>query len=427
MAAEKDLNAQVSLQNDLRQAVIENDPVRIEGLLEGASLEDDFRFELIGGVIAAGDYPALVTRLLADAGDEVTPTAYVSYLSSAARQGHAQTAALLADKCTAAGVLADECDTLVVKNAPPEKIVGVARALVANDAAAETRFANMMLTAALDKKYDALSAMLFTGADMRGHGSMILLMLLEKRDEILGDDEDKERYISLFRQVTNGCRDQKDLKTLDLITTLVAYRLPEGKEYPALMDILADAGADPFTMKEEARRFLVKEYQEKGDTARADKWAEWFDTRKEAYTARHAHMFDTLFGGDFRLQDLKQTATEDGDSGLHLAAKARRIPAVMKTLMNGGDLTIDDIFAVNKRGENMLSLAIDRGDAPALLAPAYWGRRAVDVMAVLDEKLSDDRKKWIDMGTIAAQMDHHHLQKMGEDFQPQFRLRPRNV
>lgn len=425
MPAEKDLNAQLSLQNDLRQAVIENDPERIGALIDGAALDDNFRFELIGGVIATGDYPALVARLLSGAGDDVTPTAYVSYLSSAARQGHAQTAALMAEKCIAAGISVAECDDMAVKNTPPQKIAAVAQALVAGDAEAETRLANMMLDATTAKNFDTLSALLATGADMRGHGSIILLMLLESRGDILGEEGDKPRYLGLVGQVIDGCRDHKDLKTLDLVMTLVAYRLPEGKEYPELMERLAEAGADPFAMKEEARRFLVKEYLEKDDTARADKWADWFDTHKDSYTARHAQMFDTLFGHDFRFQDLKQTVDENGESGLHLAAKARRIPAVMKTLIAGGDLTIDDIFAANKRGESMLSLAIDRGDAPALLSPVYWGRRDVDVMAALEEKLSDDRKKWIDMGTIAAQVDHHRLQKMGEDYQPQFRLRPR--
>lgn len=425
MTAEKDTSAQESLQNDLRQAVVENDVARVELLLEGAALNEDFRFELIGGLVAAGDHATLVARLLSDAGDGITPTAYVSYLSSAAQQGHAQTAALFATKCTAAGVSADECDTLVIKNTPADKVIDVARALVGKDSASEQRFANMILTAASNTQHETLAALLSTGADLRGHGSIILLMLIQHRETHFSEAEDKENYLALCGQVVDACHDGKDLKTLDLVMMLVAYRLPENKEYSELMDKLADAGADPFSMNEEAKRFLLKEYSEKDDPARADKWRSWFDTRKDAYTARHAHVFDTLFGADFRLQDLKQNATDEGDNGLQLAAKARRIPQLMKKLAGSDDLTIDDIFSENKRGESMLSLAIDRGDAPVLLSPAYWSRRDVDVMAVLELKLSDDRKKWIDMGTIAAQIDHDRLLNLAEDFQPQLRLRSR--
>jgi hypothetical protein len=425
MAAEKDTGAQERLQNDLRQAVVENDAARVELLLKGATLDEDFRFELIGGLVAAGDYAALVARLLSDAGENVTPTAYVSYLSSAAQQGHAQTAALMAEKCVAAGISADECDALVVKNTPADKIVDVARAVIAKDAKAEQRLANMMLTATTNDQHDSLSKMLSTGADMRGHGSIILLMLLEDRKVHFGEEENKADYLALLGQVIDGCRDYKEIKALDMISTLVAYRLPGGKEYPELLEMLMDAGADPFLMKEEARRFLVKTYEENDDPASAAKWRWWFDMRKEDYTLRYAHVFDTLFGKDFRLQDLKQNATDEGDTGLQLAAKARRIPLVMKKLAGSDSLTIDDVFSENKRGESMLSLAIDRGDAKALLSPTYWSRRDVDVMAVLDAKLSDDRKKWIDMDAIAAQIDHHRLLNLAEDFQPQLRLRTR--
>ncbi|MDP2205734.1 MAG: hypothetical protein Q8K65_05450 [Alphaproteobacteria bacterium] len=425
MTAEKETSAQARLQNDLRQAVVENDAARVELLLGDNTLDEDFRFELIGGLVAAGDHAALVTRLLADAGENITPTAYISYLSSAARQGHVQTAALLAENCTAAGIAADECGAVVVRNAPADKIIDVARAVAARDAQPEQRFANMILTAATNDQHDSLSAMLSTGADIRGHGGIILLMLLEDRAVHFSDDEKKSEYLALLGQVIDSCHESRDIKSLDLLMTLVAYRLPEGKEYPELMERLADAGADPFSMKEEAQRFLVKAYEEKDDPVRADKWRDWFDTRKEAYTARHAHVFDTLFGTDFRLQDLRQNATDEGDNGLQLAAKARRIPQLMKNLAASDDLSIDDIFAENKRGESILTLAIDRGDATALLSPTYWGRRDVDVMAVLEQKLSDDRKKWIDMGAIAAQIDHYSLLNLAEDFQPQLRLRPR--
>ncbi|MFN7115044.1 MAG: hypothetical protein ACK4PK_11875 [Alphaproteobacteria bacterium] len=425
MTAEKDTSVQARLQNDLRQAVVENDAARVELLMDGETLDEDFRFELIGGLVAAGDHCALVGRLLADAGENVTPTAYISYLSSAARQGHAQTAALLTEKCMAAGIAADECDGLVVKNTPADKIVEVARAVVAKDAASEQRFANMTLTAATNAQHETLSALLSTGADLRGHGSMILLMLIQQRENRLSALDDKENYLALCGQVIDACRDGKDLKTLDLVTMLVAYRLPENKEYPELMHRLLDSGADPFYMHEEAKRFLLKEYDEKDNPVESNKWRSWFDDHKEKYTARHAHVFDTLYGTDFRVQDLKQIATDEGDNGLQLAAKARRLPLLMKKLADSGDLSIDDLFDENRRGESLLNLAIDRGDAPVLLSPSYWGRFDVDVMAVLDKKLSDDRKKWIDMGTIAAQIDHHALYDIAEEFQPQLRARPR--
>lgn len=428
MATDKDVNVQDSLQKDLRQALHDNDPARVESLLADAVLGDDFRFELIAGLIAAGDYAALVSRLLKEAGDDVTPTAYVSYLSSAARQGRAATTALMGAKCIAAGIAESECDSLAIKNVPAEKAVDVAQAIVSTLSTDQQarRIGNMMLFAATDDRHDTLQGLLSAYPRFcAGQGGMILLMLLEDRNTYFEGEENKAEYLALLGQVIDACRDSNDLKALDLVMALVAHRVPEGKEYPELLEKLVGAGADPFAMKGEAQRFMVKAYEEKDDLSRADKWRGWFDARMNDYTARHAHAFDTQFGDDFRLQDLRQIASDEGDSGLQLAAKARRISLVMKNLAADDDLNVEDIFAKNKRGESMLSLAIDRGDAAALLSPVYWSRHDVDVMAVLNTKLDDDRKKWIDMDVIAAQIDHHRLQNLAEDFKPQFRLRPR--
>lgn len=429
MSAQKNTSTQEDLQNNLRRAVLEKDIPQVEFLLEGETLDENFRFELIGGLIAAGDHPQLIAHLLDEAGEDVTPTAFVSFLSSAARQGQLETAALLHQKCAAAGIKVNECDEVVVKNAPADKVALVATAVTAQDENAAQRIANMILTATVNNQHETLRAFLESGASPGGHGSMVLLMLLEDRATHFPEDEQKRDYLSLTGGVIQACADHYEMKALDLLLNLVAYRLPDGKEYPELLETLVEAGADPFNMKEEAKRYLVSKYEERDDTARATKWRNWFDAKAADYTAQQAQGFDTLFGVDFRFNDLKQTAGADGASGLQLAARARRLPAMMKALDAGGDLTVEDLFAENPRGESLISLAIDRGDAAVLLSPAYWGGRGIDVVGILEEKLSDDRKKWIDMESLSVQVDLHRLQKLTQDFRTQYRLpaRPRQV
>lgn len=429
MPAQQNTNAQEELQNNLRRAVLEKDVSQVEFLLEGETLEENFRFELIGGLIAAGDHATLVSRLLDQAGEDVTPTAFVSLLASAARQAQLQTAALLHEKCVTAGLKINECDEVIVKNAAADNVVSLAAAVTAGDEKSAQRTANMMLTATVQNQHETLRAFLAAGTSPAGHGSVILLMLLEDRPTHFPDEEQKRDYLSLTGGVIQACADHHEMKALDLLLNLVAYRVPDGKEYPELLETLVEAGADPFTMKEEAKRYLVSKYEESDDTDRAAKWRNWFDAKGADYTAQQAQTFDTIFGADFRFNDLKQTASADGASGLQLAARARRIPDVMKSLQAGGDLTVEDIFAENPRGESMISLAIDRGDAAALLSPTYWGGRGVDMVSVLEQRLSDDRKKWIDMDSLSVKVDLHELHKITQGFMAQYRMpaRPRRV
>lgn len=416
-------SAQAALEADLRQAVLDGDMARVGALAFSAPLDDDFRFELIGGVIAAADDAPLVTRLIDSADGGVTPTAFVNYLAKAAAQGHAQTALYMQEQCIEAGIAASECRERILKNAPADKLVPLVSAM---DRAAPGKniAAEMMLYAAMHDRHDSLAALVKTGASTAGHGGMIIMMLLEDRKTHFAEPEKKQEYLSLLSSVMQLSAGEPG-KGLTLSSTLIAYLLPDGREYPEALDAAMKAGADPFAMKEEAVRFLVKKFNESDDTARADMWRARFDTWQQAYTDKNRHAFDTLFGETFRAQDLLQSAGDHGETGLQLAVKARRIPEVMRALARDPAVGIDHLFAETPSCESPLSLAIDRGDAAALLAPEYWRGRGVDIVAELQSRLSDDRKKWIDMDSIVAQDDTYHLQSMAEDFQPSFRLRRR--
>lgn len=423
-AAPSDPNSsQAALENELRQAVLDGDMTRVEMQAFSAPLSDDFRFELIGGIIAAADAAPLVKRLLDDAGDDVTPTAYVNYLAKAAEQGHPATTILMLEKCTAAGIAESEGLARIAKNAPEDKIAALAAALQ-QEYPDKVIVPNMMLMAATEKKYGAVDALLDIPlpAGQNQHGSIMIMMLMNARDEEFADR--KQDYIAMMSRLIDLCAENEE-KSLSMLMMLVAYKLPEGKEYPELLEKFIDAGADPFALKGEAKRFLTAKFTELDDTARADTWRQRFDTWQQAYTEKHRHIFDTLFGQDFRAQDLLQTATEKGDTGLQLATKARRLPDVMRALTRGGQIAMDDIFAETRHSDSVIHMAIDREDAAVLLAPDYWAKKNTDILSSLESRLSDERKKWIDMDAIAAQVEHFRLQNVADDVGAQFRLRPR--
>ncbi len=414
-----------ALQNELRQAVLENDTARVELLLDGQTLDEDFRFELIGGLVAAGDHAPLVKRLTEEAAENITPTALVTYLASAARQGHGDTAVYFAKKCQAAGIPASECIERAAKNTPAEKIGDVAHKIAdASESPART-LSDFMLSAAVAKEFTALAALADAGATMGPHGGIIMLMVMNARAESFSEPDQKPAYLTLVSKlIDSGC---DDIHTFDLTLPLVAYKLPEGGQDAELMDKFFAAGADPFYLGATARRYLVQTYTEQDNLSKADKWQAWFDARQSEYTEKYRQQFDALFGQDFRVQDLLRTDIENGENGLHLAARARRIPELLRAAEKTGDLDIAALMAEGGRKQSLLSLAIDRGDAAALLKPGYWSRFDVDMPGFLDKKLNDDQKKWIDMDGITAQLDHHRLQKMAEAWQPQFRLRPRSA
>lgn len=412
-----------ALQNDLRQAVIENDAARVETLLHGQTLDEDFRIELIGGLVAAGDYAPLVKRLTEEAGDNITPTALVSYLASAARQGHAETAVYFVQKCTEANIPQSECIERTVKNAPAEKIGDVAQKIAATTKDPVRTLSDFMLFAATAKEYAVLGALADAGASMGPHAGIMTLMMLNARTENFAESDQKSAYLTLVDKVlASGC---DDLHALDMALPVIAYKLPDGQADAELMDKFFDAGADPFYLGAEARRFLIKTYTEQDNLSKADQWQAWFDQRQKEYTDRHRQIFDTLFGHDFRVQDLLRTQTDGGENGLQLAARARRVPELVRAAEKTGDLDMAAMLDEGRHKQSLLTLAIDRGDAAALLKPDYWARFNTDITALLDQKLNDDQKKWIDMDAIAAQIDHHRLQKLAEVWQPQLRLRPR--
>lgn len=413
-----------ALQSALRQAVLENDPARIEELLDGQTLDEDFRLELIGGIVAAGDHAALVKRLVQDAGENITPTALVTFLSSAARQAHSETAAYLVNQCTAADIPRSDCVSRVAQNTPSYKIGEMATRIAADTDDSKQTLADFMLFVTTAKKFDALAELADAGATMRGHSSIILMMALNAQTEEFADGEQKPAYNDLMDKLINRACDDKD--ALDLLLPLVAYKVPDGMTDPAFMESVTKAGADPFYMGAEARRFLIQAYTQKDKPQTADQWQNWFDDRQREYTNAQRHQFDTLFGQDFRVQDLLRTETENGENGLMLAARARRIPELMRAAEKTGDLDVAALLQENAHKQSLLTLAIDRGDAAALLKPSYWSAKGVDMLSVLDKHLSDDQKKWIDMDGICAQIDHHMLQKMAQNWQPPQRLRPRS-
>src|SRR6218665_1803190 len=217
-----------ALQNELRQAVLENNAPRVEGLLEGQTLDEDFRFELIGGLVAAGDHAALVKRLTEEVAESITPTALVTYLASAARQGHSETAAYFFEKSQTAGIPQLECIERTAKNTPAEKIGDVAHKIADVSENPARMLSDFMLSAAMAKEFTVLAALADAGATMGPHGGIMMLMAMKAREESLSGEDQKPAYLTLMgKLIDSGC---DDANTFDISLPLIAYKLPSGEQ-----------------------------------------------------------------------------------------------------------------------------------------------------------------------------------------------------
>jgi hypothetical protein len=143
------------------------------------------------------------------------------------------------------------------------------------------------------------------------------------------------------------------------------------------------AGADPFDCKDRLAEILPRVFNTAadGDEKEKERVEDETDLRvrkaQAAYTARHAAAFDAVFGDDFSIADLRGRADFDGnangDTGLTLAARARRLDIVLQRAAAGDEkLAAEDLASTSSSGRTLASLALSRGDFGVLMAPAYW-------------------------------------------------------
>lgn len=407
--------ADEALQSAVRLAVLDADTPRAMEMMRGYQFDETFRNDILSGVMGLADDVDFVRFLIEEMETDVTATRCIFLLNAACRKNLQQTALYLVEKSLAENVSADDCYQRIFSNFPPEQAAEMAVAMADKTPDRDAALTEMMLQASLAKAYETLGTLVDTGAKTAQHTPIILLALTMCENTELY--EDKDAYLTLFSKVLETTT-AENLNVLDIILPVISYKIPEGHQYPEVIDMLLRAGADPFAMNGEAKRSLVKVFNEQNNAEAADKWESYFQHAQESYTRAYREMFDTKFGDGFKIEDLLKPANDEGDTGLTLAARARRLDVVMAAAVEQKTkaLTLDVIFNQTARKQSALSMAIDRHDLAALMQPAYWVQQDAKIIQSLESRLTDDQKKWADLETVAAKFDQYRLKQQAGRF-----------
>lgn len=411
MPQEKPLSPQDQLEADIRLAILEKDAVSVVASMRGKSFSETFRNDVLGGLIAMDDAVDAVRFVVEEQKTDVGATRLMFLLNAACQRGFADTALYLSQKAMQEGVTADDCYQRIFSHFAPDVAAGMADKLADTMPDRQAALSDMMLSASLSKSYATLGALSDIGAVAGKHLPIVLLALSMCEDETLFKDE--AGYSALFDKITSSvAKDQ--LSTLDIMLPVIAYKIPEENQYPAVLQSLLQHGADPFGMHAEAARYLVKTFNEKADYTQAENWQTLFDREKESITGQYRRQFDQLYAKGFDAGDLQKTINEEGDTGLTLAVKAGALPQMWQALQPQTDkapIDIDMLFAQTSRKQSALSTAIDRGTVTDLLLPAYWLKQDENFVQTIESRLTEDQKKWADLDAVVARVDQYKLKQ----------------
>ncbi|HEX2753562.1 MAG TPA: hypothetical protein VHP34_10760, partial [Alphaproteobacteria bacterium] len=140
-------------------------------------------------------------------------------------------------------------------------------------------------------------------------------------------------------------------------------------------------------------------------------WKNYLGNAQENYTAKYNAQFDEKFANGFSIEDLQKTVNAAGDTGLTLAARARRADAVLDVAVKDGGLTLAAMFNQTAGEKSTVSLAIDRGDLAQWIRPSYWLKQDPHILKAIEEKLTEEQRKWAELDVLAAKIDQHKLKQ----------------
>lgn len=405
--------ADAALETAVRQAVLEQDTARAMHLMRGRGFTEDFRNDILSGVMGLADDVHFVRFLIEEMETETTATRCVFLLNAACRKNLTDTTVYLVERALAEDISREDCYNRIFSNFSPAGACAVAQKIAdkADDRAAAMTEA--LHQAALAKAYPAIGALVDAGAVAGQHMPMVLLSVMMCQDEAFYND--KEKYLETLHKVLQTAT-PLNRAALDLTLPVVAYKVPDDAQYPEVLDMLLDAGADPFAMKAEAARALTQTFNDRGDFAAEENWQNYFAAAQEKYTANYGAAFDAVFGKGFTITDLLKPVNDAGDTGLTLAARARRADTVLDVAAKTGGLTLADMFNEISTKQSAMSIAIDRGDLAQWIRPAYWFKQEAQVLQTIESKLTDEQKKWADLDLLAAKMDQHKLKQTAARF-----------
>lgn len=400
--------ADAALETAVRQAILEEDTTRAMDMMRGHAFSEEFRNDILGGVMGLADDVGFVRFLVEELDTEMTATRCVFLLNAACRKNLTDTTVYLVERALAENISRHDCYSRIFSNFSAEGAAEVVQKLAEKTSDRAAAMTEAMLDAALAKSYAALGTLVDAGAVADKHMPIVLLSLMMCQDEAFYND--KEKYLETFQKVLQTATPQ-NLATLDLMLPIAAYKVPDQAQYPEVLEMLVNAGADPFAMKGEVVRALTKAFNDRGDFAAEEHWKNYLGNAQENYTAKYNAQFDEKFANGFSIEDLQKTVNAAGDTGLTLAARARRADAVLDVAVKDGGLTLAAMFNQTAGEKSTVSLAIDRGDLAQWIRPSYWLKQDPHILKAIEEKLTEEQKKWAELDVLAAKIDQHKLKQ----------------
>ncbi len=414
MPVNKDDIGDEPLESKVTEAFLQKDYAGVIALLRAEkTLDDSFKGSVLSTAITAPSL-AVVKYIFEEAKIELSAPSAMLLLLDAANKQHTDIAIYLCERNTELGLVRADSYNIVLEKFPEENHAAILDKIASATPEKQDALDSLMAAAADTKKFDALSHAIDLGANVNvGGDSLLTKILLSKPEEFFSD---KEKYLGLVEKFfTHGYTGGI---VLDASLTLAAHLSVAGGQYPEVVDIMLDNGADPFFGNRAAETLLREKLEETGDSERLGAVKLRFAKARKDYTATARHEFQTMFKDDFRLQDLREYADDHGDNGFTLAAKARLLDKVMGRAIEEGPLSLQvgDLTRQNSEKRTFMSYATDRGDQNQLLDINYWSRRAQTLISGLADNLGETEKKAIDFAGLNAGFQHQVLRSKARPF-----------
>lgn len=259
---------------------------------------------------------------------------------------------------------------------------------------------NLLLAAAREKRFDIIPRLIEDGGDANVCAEDVLRAVPAMRGDVTRS-ADNDACLAVIAILKDGL---EDMRLADVALVCAVENKEQFFRYPALTRCLIEGGADPF-FAGCAAMLRLKEY---GDVLME---RELFDAQANWIKQSRAQ-FETLFGHDYRVEDLLMPLDDGGETGLMLAVRAFKLEEVMAVARKKDDalITFADITRQNARGQSVLSLALDRTMGNVLFAHPNWVTQEPHLLEKLSATLTPAQKNYTDMDEIATVLHQQRLQ-----------------
>lgn len=399
------------LEKQVRDAFAERNYANVILAIKDKDLPNDFKGSILQEAVEAGSL--LVARHIYErAKVELTPEQGMMLLLKSSNKQDIPLSVYLTEKNAENGVIRSDSYAIVFNKFPEGDHESIVNDLYEKAADKQDAANAMLYVAATDRKFTAMPRMLDLGANPTSFNDRVMLNLLTGVPPQVFDN--KEFYLSVMDKYLSAL-DEGGIMN-DVALGLATGFAVSGLQYPETVALFLDHGADPWM----GHRLAETQWEKKEDKQESDAVLshERFQTAREEITRKARHEFDTLFGKDFRLADLRQKLNEQGDTGFILAARARVLPQVMQAALKEGpgSLTAADLTHHNEDGYSLLTHAIDRDDAKQVLDAGYWAKTDKEIVVHLQEKTSDQQKEYLDIQAFSAALARQNLKPSGNRF-----------